>query len=276
MSVPTPQADPMPRIRVSAPSAAASRRYSSAAKPRLKLFSSGCTATAFWLSLRFGQRQVFTCSRGADSRTRIRRIGTRRLEWRFALMRRGVAPIENLARALLHSGILGDGWPESETSVGRAAARLRVGPRGLTDLFESADVRPVANLLILVDQFEELFRYFEQSDADEALKFVSLLLEGTAHEDLALYVVLTLRSDYIGNCSLFPGLPERLNDTQFLCPRLDRDQMRQAIELPVRACLAETSSQPWPCKFLTTSVTIPTNSRWCSTARTDVGSCCRR
>src|SRR5205085_7422965 len=48
-----------------------------------------------------------------------------------------------------------------------------------------------------------------------------------------LYVVLTMRSDYLGDCAQFRDLPEAINDGQYLIPRMTRDQRREAIEGPV-------------------------------------------
>ena len=42
-----------------------------------------------------------------------------------------------------------------------------------------------------------------------------------------------MRSDYLGDCAHFTGLPEALNDSQFLVPRMTRAQLRAAIECPV-------------------------------------------
>ncbi len=50
---------------------------------------------------------------------------------------------------------------------------------------------------------------------------------------MPVYVVLTMRSDYLGDCARFTGLPEALNDSQFLVPRMTRAQLRAAIECPV-------------------------------------------
>ena len=47
-----------------------------------------------------------------------------------------------------------------------------------------------------------------------------------------MYVVITMRSDFLGDCALFTGLPEAINDSQFLTPRLTRDQYRSAIVEP--------------------------------------------
>ena len=48
-----------------------------------------------------------------------------------------------------------------------------------------------------------------------------------------IYVVLTMRSDFLGECVLFNGLPEALNEGQFLVPRMTRDERRAAIAGPV-------------------------------------------
>ncbi len=41
-----------------------------------------------------------------------------------------------------------------------------------------------------------------------------------------------MRSDFIGNCDAFLGLPEAVSRSQFLVPRLDRKQMEEAITRP--------------------------------------------
>jgi hypothetical protein len=93
------------------------------------------------------------------------------------------------------------------------------------------------NLLIVVDQFEELFRFKQNSprkdSGDEAAAFVKLLLEATQQQELPIYVVLTMRSDFLGDCAQFRDLPEAMNDTQYLIPRLTRDQLQAAITGPV-------------------------------------------
>jgi hypothetical protein len=63
---------------------------------------------------------------------------------------------------------------------------------------------------------------------------VSLLLASaqSGPSEVPIYVVITMRSDFIGDCALFTGLPEMINDSQFLTPRLTRDQHHEAIVQP--------------------------------------------
>src|SRR5262249_11722338 len=68
---------------------------------------------------------------------------------------------------------------------------------------------------------------------DEAAAFVKLLTEASQQAALPIYVMLTMRSDFLGDCAQFRGLPEIMNDSQYLIPRMNRDERRQAIEGPL-------------------------------------------
>ncbi len=57
-----------------------------------------------------------------------------------------------------------------------------------------------------------------------------------------MYVVITMRSDYLGECAHFAGLPEVLNESQYLVPRMTRDQLREAIEGPAALSGIEVQS----------------------------------
>ncbi len=109
------------------------------------------------------------------------------------------------------------------------------------DKEKAAMKREAANLVILVDQFEEFFtnpeNYQHGAPSRDANLVLNLLLE-TARialdEDIPIYVVFTMRSDYIGQCAAFRGLPEYIGFSQFFVPRLNRSQLQQVIEEPAR------------------------------------------
>jgi len=89
-----------------------------------------------------------------------------------------------------------------------------------------------ANILILVDQFEEIFRFTDDGAYNEQADFISIILSITKRKNLPIYVVLTMRSDFIGSCDRFYDLPEALNESQYLLPRMTHKQLKQAIEIP--------------------------------------------
>jgi hypothetical protein len=100
-------------------------------------------------------------------------------------------------------------------------------------------------LLIVVDQFEELFRYSTPSPSEvrnlrdearwreDAAHFVQLLLEAARDPAGRVRLLITMRSDFIGDCARFHGLPEAVSATQFLVPSLTRDQLEEIIRGPI-------------------------------------------
>ena len=158
--------------------------------------------------------------------------------WRVAMFRPGEDPIRHLAEALDHSGVLGaDGSEAAGTSHEFVEATLRRGSLGIVDAVRYARIPSADNLLIVVDQFEELFRFRRSrqidNSRDEAIAFVNLLLEAGSQTAIPIYVVLTMRSDFIGDCIEYPGLPDAVNNGQYLVPRMTRDQVRLAITGPI-------------------------------------------
>ncbi|MFT4640309.1 MAG: WD40 repeat protein [Verrucomicrobiales bacterium] len=159
--------------------------------------------------------------------------------WSVAILRPGGAPMWNLARALQKSELwdhLAEDIPVPESL--EIETVLQRSGMGLREVAQMAQMPEEENLIIVVDQFEELFRFhnrtstMEERDAAEA--FVNLLLEGARDPKYSIHVVLTMRSGFFGECTAFAGLSEVINRGAYLIPRLTRDQLKEAIEGPVK------------------------------------------
>src|ERR1043165_8910105 len=159
--------------------------------------------------------------------------------WRIAIMRPGSDPIGNLAHSLAEQDALlkgGGGLAPAEAEA-VIEATLRRGSLGLVEAVRQARLAEYEKLLLVVDQFEELFRFraarVSSSTEDDASAFVKLLLEASQQSELPIFVVPTMRSDFLGDCAQFQGLPEAINDGQYLIPRMTRDERRFAVKGPV-------------------------------------------
>lgn len=169
-------------------------------------------------------------------------------DWEVVVTRPGAGPIDNLAESLLKNNpdyVTAD--PE-ERRIKRTifSTLLRSSSLGLVEAIEQGRRKKDANYLVLVDQFEELFRFKESHDANsinETLAFVNLLIEAVNYPDAPIYVAITMRSDFIGDCAQFPDLTRKINDSHYLIPQLTRDQKRRAIEGPVAVGGAQISSR---------------------------------
>ena len=171
--------------------------------------------------------------------------------WVVADFRPERSPVRNMAHAISDKFNLPAATVETE---------LRRGFSSMIDLYTQSDFyideenekwkdldeteqrsrkRKAANLMIIVDQFEEFFtnpeNFYNESPSQDSQIVVNLILE-TARialkKNLPVYVVCTMRSDYIGQCSAFRGLPEYIGFSQFFVPRLKRKDLKQVIEEP--------------------------------------------
>ncbi len=153
--------------------------------------------------------------------------------WEIAVMHPGGDPLRHLAGALLETG-LHDG--DKEDALPHLLATLGRSQFGLVQAVRQAAQPAGTNFLLVVDQFEEIFRYQEAgaAESEAANDFIAMLREATAQSEVPIYVVVTMRSDFIGDCSRFEGLAEAVNRGEYLIPRLSREQFKSAIEGPIR------------------------------------------
>ncbi len=156
--------------------------------------------------------------------------------WRVAIARPGEDPIGRLADALDRPDVLGrDRGAENAAGI-PLDVTLRDSSLGLAEAVRHAQLPAGVNVLVVIDQFEELFRFHRsrsaRAGADDATTFVRLLIEASRREDLPIFVVITMRSEFIGECVAFDGLPEAINEGQYLIPRMSRDALRAVIAGP--------------------------------------------
>lgn len=158
--------------------------------------------------------------------------------WEVVVTRPGAGPIDNLSESLLKSTKEYNDADADDKKIKRTivSTLLRSSSLGLVEAIEQSRRSADVNYLILVDQFEELFRFKDSTDpnsVDETLAFVNLLMEAVNYQDAPIYVAITMRSDFIGDCAQFPDLTRKINDSHYLIPQMTRDQKRRAIEGPV-------------------------------------------
>lgn len=121
-------------------------------------------------------------------------------------------------RRLLNSG---------RDALGRVEERFELGKNG--------------NICILLDQFEELFRYAREIGREEAEALIEVLKGFERGPDGAglgppkgVYAIITMRSDHLGDCGHIQGFAELVNATQYLLPQISDQDLLRAIREPAR------------------------------------------
>ncbi|MGE0077204.1 MAG: hypothetical protein AB7S48_05010 [Bacteroidales bacterium] len=158
-------------------------------------------------------------------------------KWKIVITRPGLNPIGNLAKSIAET--IGHSKDEQtlETDSFIDQALLKRSSSGIQNVIKQYGIDQSENILILVDQFEELFRYQYSSKDSAAINlsehFVNLLINAVKQTELPIYVVITMRSDFIGDCSPYQRLTKLINDSHYLIPRMTRDDFRKAVTGPI-------------------------------------------
>jgi energy-coupling factor transporter ATP-binding protein EcfA2 len=152
--------------------------------------------------------------------------------WEFAVFRPGRNPLKQMAAPLV--SLLEPEMDEVTrlAKVGELADYLKEGQVSLADAAgRILERQPGTERLVLVaDQFEELFTY-QESEPEREL-FLSHLLDAAEERDGPLTVILTLRADFYSHCLGFRSLADRLEGRVVNIGPMTGEELRRAIEEP--------------------------------------------
>jgi ABC-type oligopeptide transport system ATPase subunit len=159
--------------------------------------------------------------------------------WNIILTRPGTSPIHNLAESIVEHLAANNRISHEDKQVHNAIiySVLRSGSHGLIEVSRYLQEQELDNVFFMIDQFEELFRFQEVSSEEEAFnesqEYVNLILNAIQQRDVPVYSAITMRSDFIARCSVFPGLTDEINKSNYLVPQMSREQKKMVIEGPV-------------------------------------------
>jgi tetratricopeptide (TPR) repeat protein len=170
--------------------------------------------------------------------------------WPVVIFRPGDDPLKNLAASIVAQFLPAGALPDT-TQVLKLIDDLRADARTV-DVFAQialsdspADVR----LVVVVDQFEEVFTYRPQdAQARERFerardRFFGSLLYAAAVPGGRVAVVLTMRSDFLSACAPYQQLAAMLSDHLKLVGPMSEAELREVIERPAHLVGCEVAPE---------------------------------
>jgi WD40 repeat protein len=144
----------------------------------------------------------------------------------IAILRPGAHPLEALAAQLLRLGADG----AMQQTLDGLAADLRTFH--LASSLVLAEYPPGTRLLLVVDQFEEVFTLCR--DEQQRTTFFANLLYAATIPEGRCGVLVVMRADFYHRCGVYPELAQQLAAEQYLVSPLQPEGLRQAVEEPAR------------------------------------------
>ena len=151
---------------------------------------------------------------------------------RVAILVPGTHPLEALA-AVLARVATNDPTPVAKTREFATelaqpnAAGTYDGLRRIVNVLPETHVSP---LILLVDQFEEIYTLCKDSVQRDC--FVENLLQAAAEEAQQILIIVTLRSDFLGETQKQLALNRLFSEQGFLVPAMNEAELRQVIAKP--------------------------------------------
>jgi WD40 repeat protein len=155
--------------------------------------------------------------------------------WRIIPFRPGNDPFGNLAEAISED-VAASG--QNKIDGNTILSELRDNPAGIAATVKKFLIKSDEKVLLVVDQFEELFRYSSLGKADAlitpAARFVDFMVNAVNQTAINVYTIVTMRSDFIGECAHYQGLTQLINNSNYLVPHMGTENYREAIIGPVK------------------------------------------
>jgi len=154
--------------------------------------------------------------------------------WRIISFMPGNNPFGNLALAL-SEGISNSGQKNIDRN--KILSELLNNPDDLASVVGEYMIKSDENILLVIDQFEEFFRYGSLGKAEVihtlSTKFVDFLVNTISKPVLNVFIIISMRSEFIGECAHYKGLTRLINNSNYLVPNMGTENLREVIEGPV-------------------------------------------
>ncbi|MDB2702783.1 hypothetical protein N9Z01_06780 [Flavobacteriaceae bacterium] len=156
-------------------------------------------------------------------------LGQAGKEWVICDFRPGISPLENLSYALSDSGVM---YLKSKSkTTDHQNYKNKIEEKrdlGLIEIFASSEIYEKKNLLIVIDQLEDFFKFPDFFDPDQTndddLLF-DLIYRTSKYKQTSIYFILALDIDYIAKLNSYDRFTEILNQTQYNLPHLGKSAL---------------------------------------------------
>ncbi len=155
--------------------------------------------------------------------------------WKIISFRPGNDPFGNLADAI-SDGISDKGKDIIDRNT--ILTELQVNPEGFASAVKKFMIKSDEKVLIVVDQFEDIFRYRTHGKADTLIsssaRFVNLIVSLVNQSVGNIFTIVTMRSEFVGECAQYQDFTQLINNSNYLVPQMGKENYREAIEGPIK------------------------------------------
>ena len=161
-------------------------------------------------------------------------VGQAGKDWAIASFRPGIEPLLNLSQALTASEVLKVDVKSNTTDRKYYSEIIsNFGSLGIVEIYKRSEIFGKKNLLIIIDQLEDLYkynRYFNSAASDEDDTLMDLIYRTVTIKNTAIYFLICIETSYLTKFTLYNKLQEIISKSQYSIQNIDHSGIHQILE----------------------------------------------
>lgn len=155
-------------------------------------------------------------------------------EWSIAYFRPGIDPLSNLAHALTFNDVLNvDNKPNTTDYKYYSEIISNYKALGIVEIYKRSEIYNTKNLLIVIDQLEDLFRfeqYFDTTKSEDDNDLMDMIYRSVTFKNTAIYFIICIEGSYLTKLTPYNKLQEIISQSQYSIQNLDYVGINQILE----------------------------------------------
>jgi energy-coupling factor transporter ATP-binding protein EcfA2 len=161
-------------------------------------------------------------------------VGQAGKDWAIASFRPGIEPLLNLSQALTASDVLKEDVKSSTTDRKYYSEIIsNFGSLGIAEIYKRSEIFGKKNLLIIIDQLEDLYkynRYFNYTASNEDNTLMDLVYRTVTIKNTAIYFLICIETSYLTKFTFYNKLQEIISKSQYSIQNIDHSGIHQILE----------------------------------------------
>lgn len=155
-------------------------------------------------------------------------------EWSIAYFRPGIDPLSNLAHALTSNNVLNiEDKPNTTDYKYYSEIISNYKALGIVEIYKRSEIYNTRNLLIVIDQLEDLFRfqrYFDTTLNEDDNDLMDIIYRSVTFKNTGIYFIICIEGTYLTKLTPYNKLQEIISQSQYSIQNLDNVGINQILE----------------------------------------------
>jgi energy-coupling factor transporter ATP-binding protein EcfA2 len=161
-------------------------------------------------------------------------VGQAGKDWSITSFRPGIEPLLNLSHALTASTVLKVDLKSNTTDRKYYSEIIsNFGSLGIVEVYKRSEIFGKKNLLIIIDQLEDLYKYnkyFNHTSTEEDNTLMDLIYRTVTINNTAIYFLICIETSYLTKLTSYNKLQEIISKSQYSIQNIDHSGIHQIVK----------------------------------------------